>query len=72
MITTNGTLLPRQAKLLASSSTVHKISVSLHSFEGNEGHGADLSHYLENCIDAAQALSAAGKIVNKVMQAIKQ
>lgn len=62
MITTNGTLLPRQVQLLAQSSAVRKISVSLHSFEGNEGHDIDLSHYLDNCIEAAQILSAAGKI----------
>ena len=62
IITTNGTLLPRQVELLAQSSAVHKISVSLHSFEGNESHDTDLSHYLENTIAAVQKLSAAGKI----------
>ncbi len=62
IITTNGTLLPRQAELLAQSSAIHKISVSLHSFEGNESHDTDLSHYLENTIAAVQKLSAAGKI----------
>lgn len=62
IITTNGTLLPRQAELLAQSNAVHKISVSLHSFEGNESHDTDLSHYLENTIAAVQKLSSAGKI----------
>ena len=62
IITTNGTLLPRQAELLAQSVAVHKISVSLHSFEGNESHNTDLSNYLENTIAAVQKLSAAGKI----------
>lgn len=62
IITTNGTLLPRHAQLLASSGSVHKISVSLHSFEGNESHALDLSHYLDDCIDAAKLLSSAGKI----------
>ena len=62
IITTNGTLLPRQAELLAQSCAVHKISVSLHSFEGNESHNTDLSLYLENTIAAVQKLSAAGKI----------
>ena len=62
IITTNGTLLPRQAELLAQSGAVHKISVSLHSFEGNESHDTDLSRYLENTIAAVQKLSAAGKI----------
>lgn len=62
MITTNGTLLPRQVQLLVNSSAVHKISISLHSFEGNEAQNADLSHYLDNCIAAVRKLSAAGKI----------
>ena len=62
IITTNGTLLPRQAELLTQASAVHKISVSLHSFEGNESHDTDLSHYLENTIAAVQKLSASGKI----------
>lgn len=62
IITTNGTLLPRQVELLAQSSAVHKISISLHSFEGNESHDTDLSHYLKNTIAAVQKLSAAGKI----------
>ena len=62
IITTNGTLLPRQAEVLAQASAVHKISVSLHSFEGNESHDTNLSNYLENTIAAAQKLSAAGKI----------
>ena len=62
MITTNGTLLSRQVELLANSCSVHKISVSLHSFEGNESHDTDLSHYLDDCIESAKKLSAAGKL----------
>lgn len=62
IITTNGTLLPRQVELLAQSRSIHKISVSLHSFEGNESHDIDLGSYLENTIAAVQKLSAAGKI----------
>ena len=36
MITTNGTLLPRQEPLLLASPAVEKVSVSLHSF--SQGH----------------------------------
>lgn len=61
-ITTNGTLLSRQAQLLASSRAVYKISISLHSFEGNESHDTNLIRYLEHCIEAAELLSAAGKL----------
>ena len=36
-ITTNGTLLARQTETLLAAPTLHKVSVSLHSFEGNDG-----------------------------------
>ena len=36
-ITTNGTLLARQTETLLAARTLHKVSVSLHSFEGNDG-----------------------------------
>lgn len=62
MITTNGTLLPRRLELLCASPCVHKVSISLHSFEGNESHDTDLSHYLDGCIEAGKQLSAAGKL----------
>ena len=62
IITTNGTLLPRQIELLCAAPAVHKVSVSLHSFEGNEGHGEDLSGYVDNCISCAAKLAQAGKL----------
>ena len=52
-ITTNGTLLPRRGHALAG---VHKVSVSLHSFEGNdraEGLEAYLSGVWDFCRRAA-------------------
>ena len=36
-ITTNGTLLARQTETLLAARTLHKVSISLHSFEGNDG-----------------------------------
>lgn len=60
IITTNGTLLPRRLDLLCSSPAVKKISISLHSFEGNEGGGA-LEDYLDNCFRFAIAAAKAGK-----------
>ncbi|MBR6739084.1 MAG: radical SAM protein [Oscillospiraceae bacterium] len=35
-ITTNGTLLEKRRDLLLAAPTLHKVSVSLHSFEGND------------------------------------
>lgn len=60
MITTNGTLLEEQGELLCVSPAVEKVSVSLHSFEGNRECG-ELEHYLNTCIRFAQKFSKAGK-----------
>ena len=60
MLTTNGTLLPSRGALLCSSPAVHRISISVHSFEGNEGSG-DLRDYLQPCITFARQAALAGK-----------
>ena len=60
MITTNGTLLPGVGELLCRSGAVNRVSVSLHSFEGNEG-GGELTSYLDDCITFAKAAAQAGK-----------
>lgn len=60
MITTNGTLLPRWEKLLCGCGAVHKISVSLHSFEGND-RGGDMAAYLDGCFSFAAHAAQAGK-----------
>jgi len=59
-ITTNGTLLPQRQELLCGKPAVRKVSISLHSFEGNEG-GEGLEDYLENCFRFARQAAAAGK-----------
>lgn len=56
MITTNGTLLPQRGKLLLDSPAVRKVSISLHSFEG-DGQGIDLEGYLEACFRFAARLA---------------
>ena len=61
MITTNGTLLPRREELLCGCPAVHKISVSLHSFEGNEGHGTTMEEYLDGCFRFAAHAAREGK-----------
>ena len=48
MITTNGTLLPQKGCLLLSSGAVHKVNLSLQSFEANAR--GELESYLEGCI----------------------
>ena len=59
-LTTNGTLLERRGAALLASPALHKVSVSLHSMEGN-GAG-DLTKYLSSVWDFALRASAAGVI----------
>lgn len=56
-ITTNGTLLPQRGGLLHRR-CIHKVSVSLHSFEGNAG--GEMQAYLQGVWDFA---AGAGSIV---------
>ena len=60
IITTNGTLLDRQADLLLSSSAVHKLNISLQSFEANSR--GILDEYIRLCAGFAAKASDAGKI----------
>ena len=59
-LTTNGTLLDRALPTLLAARNLHKISVSLHSFEGNEG--GDLDSYVSRCARACAALAEHGVI----------
>ena len=59
IVTTNGTLLGRRGASLLSSGSVHKINISLQSFEGN-GEG-DPGEYISLCVDFAKAAERAGK-----------
>ena len=56
-LTTNGTLLEQIHQLLLSAPVLHKLSVSLHSMEGNNA-GA-LDGYLTGVWESVQALSRA-------------
>ena len=62
-ITTNGTLLARQTKTLLAARTLHKVSVSLHSFEGNDGAQERERQYLEEVWSFAARAAAQGVIV---------
>lgn len=56
MVTTNGTLLSERGAPLLSGPGVTKVSVSLHSFQGE-----DLDRYLDGCLAFARGAEAAGK-----------
>ena len=58
MITTNGTLLRERGELLLSSDAVHKVNLSLQSFEANEA--GDLRDYVLCCADFAELSAARG------------
>ena len=60
MITTNGTLLSKQGDLLCTAPAVQKVSISLHSFEGNHPSGT-MEDYLTTCTDFAAQAARAGK-----------
>lgn len=59
-VTTNGTLLPQRGGVLLEAPAVHKVSVSLHSAEGN-GLG-DLTAYLNGAWDFAARASMNGTV----------
>ena len=56
ILTTNGTLLERQKELLLASPGLHKVNISLHSFEANEA-GMSFASYLDACLSYGQAAS---------------
>jgi len=62
-ITTNGTLLARQAETLLAAPTLHKVSVSLHSLEGNDGAPEREREYLDAVWTFADRAAAQGVIV---------
>ena len=59
-VTTNGTLLEKAGDTLLDCPTLHKVSVSVHSFEGNDG--GDMCPYLETVWNFAEKLSQKGVI----------
>ncbi len=61
-VTTNGTLLSRQGKLLLSAPALHKISVSLHSYEGSAGAIGQERRYLEDVWAFAEQAAERGVI----------
>ena len=60
MLTTNGTLLPERQALLLASHALHKVNISLQSFEANEG--GELADYLRGCTHFAAAAAKAGML----------
>ena len=59
-ITTNGTLLAESESVLLNAPRLHKLSVSLHSFEVNDG--GDMKKYLDDVGSVCTKLAANGTI----------
>lgn len=60
ILTTNGTLLPERGELLLSAPALHKVNISLQSFEANER--GELAAYLSACAAFARRANDAGKL----------
>ena len=60
IITTNGTLLMDRGQILCDSFAVHKVNISLQSFEANRG--GDMEKYVSDCARFALLAAGEGKI----------
>lgn len=56
ILTTNGTLLPRQQEKLLQVPGLHKVNISLHAFEANDL-AVPFEDYLSGCLDYGKAAS---------------
>ncbi len=61
IITTNGTLLAEKADILLNAKALHKVSISLHSFEAND-QGSDMGEYIDSCLQFCKEATLNGKI----------
>ena len=60
ILTTNGTLLPQCADSLLAAPALHKVNISLQSFEANDG--GTLETYIADCAEFARRCSTVGKL----------
>ncbi len=65
ILTTNGTLLPRQQALLLSSPALHKVNISLHAFEANDL-SVPFERYLADCFAFGQAAKGGPIVVYRL------
>lgn len=61
MITTNGILLPEKESILLNSSSLGKVSISLHSYEANTL-GISLDEYLDACFSFCKKCAEKGVV----------
>ena len=62
ILTTNGTLLDQVGPVLLAAPALHKLNLSLHSFEANGG--TELEDYVNSCARFGREAAARGVLVN--------
>ncbi len=65
ILTTNGTLLAKQKKILLSAPALHKINISLHAFEANDI-SVPFKKYLSDCFEFGKAAEGKKLIVYRL------
>ena len=65
ILTTNGTLLTRQQEMLLSAPALHKINISLHTFEANDL-AVPFSEYLDGCFRFGKAAEGTKLVVYRL------
>ncbi len=68
ILTTNGTLLPRQQEQLLCAGALHKVNVSLHAFEANDL-PISFEEYLDGCLRFGQAAQGKKLVVYRLWNA---
>lgn len=62
ILTTNGTTLKARRDVLLGEGRLYKVSISLHSFEANDGRAPDMGKYLDECFEFARSAAEKGVI----------
>lgn len=65
ILTTNGTLLEKQQRILLNAPGLHKVNISLHAFEANDL-AMPFSEYLRQCMDFGKAAEGKKLIVYRL------
>lgn len=65
ILTTNGTLLPKQQEMLLRSPALHKVNISLHAFEANDL-SVPFDTYLNGCFSFGKAAQGKKLIVYRL------
>lgn len=65
ILTTNGTLLPKQQEMLLRSPALHKVNISLHAFEANDL-SVPFEEYLRGCFDFGKTMEGSKLVVYRL------